>query len=140
MGHRTWSVTVLIAVEAASADEAHSIIDTILDKMDLPHLGAGDATAEVQDGLWMAEIHVSPSRAMGNDPDDAETVLSALRGDELGMLSWRGTFDFGSTGEGSLSGVMEWPPNLFAVAGRQEICGHPAVRAMLLKAEAREAA
>lgn len=125
-----WDVVVKIAVEAASEAEARSIVDLVVDTMEIT-AASSPPFVQFDDGTWATEIHVE--QPTYEHTEAALNVLSSATSN-LGSVTWRGGTDTPFDPDSACSAQLDWPPSCWTVAGRKEILVHPAVRAMMLQA------
>jgi len=116
-----WSARVAFAMEAGSEQEARAIADGVLEQM-----GNTAAVRELQagpvpEGLWTVNADIDLA-GINFEPDDAETRLSYLVG-ELGEVTWTSRIT-------ERQGTFQWPPDVWSrQPGRDDVLGHPAIRA-----------
>jgi hypothetical protein len=116
-----WSARVAFAMEAGSEQEARAIADGVLDQM-----GNTAAVRELQagpvpEGLWTVNADIDLA-GINFEPDNAETRLSYLVG-ELGEVTWTSRIT-------ERQGTFQWPPDVWSrQPGRDDVLGHPAIRA-----------
>jgi hypothetical protein len=129
-----WDVVVKIAVEAATEAEARSIVDLVVDEMQIATASPPPfVQLDPADGTWATEMHVDEPTYEQTEPNNPLSVLaSATTG--LGPVSWRSATDTPFDPDSACFAQLEWPPSYWALAGRKEMVVHPAVRAMLLQA------
>jgi hypothetical protein len=126
-----WSARVMLAIEAASEEQARASASTVLDPMGVGATVTGPVAGALPDGLWAVQADIE-FPAMTLEPDDAGTRLSYLTG-HLGGVTWTGK-------AGEQHGRYDWPPNIWSrQPGVTEVLGHPAIRAASIQVTADEA-
>jgi DNA-binding phage protein len=126
-----WSARVNLAIEAGSEQEARAIAGGVLDQM-----GNTAAIGELQaglvpEGLWTVTADVDLG-GTNFEPDNAETRLSYLVG-ELGGVTWTSRIS-------ERTGRLDWPPDVWSrQPGRDDVLGHPAIRAVAILTAAGDA-
>lgn len=116
-----WSARVMLAIEAASEDQARTSASTVIDPMNVATTVSGPVAGVLPDGLWAMHADIE-FPAMTVEPDNAQTRLSYLSGHFDGV-TW--TSKLGDRG-----GRYDWPPSIWSrQPGVTEVLGDPAIRA-----------
>ncbi len=126
-----WSARVMLAIEAASKEQARMSASTVLEPMNVAATVSGPVAGVLPDGLWAVQADIE-FPAMTIEPDDAQTRLSYLSGHFDGV-TW--TSKLGDRG-----GRYDWPPNIWSQQpGVTEVLGDPAIRAASIQVTADDA-
>lgn len=128
--HR-WSARVMLAIEAASEEQARMSASTVLGLIDVPATVSGPVAGALPDGLWAVQADIElPALIAG--PDDAKARFSYLAGHFEGV-SWTSRL-------GDRVSRYDWPPSIWSrQPGVTEVLGDPAVRAASIQVTADQA-
>jgi hypothetical protein len=128
-----WSISVWFAIQAANRADARVILDRVLDTLAEPMpLWTGPIIDPgMLEGIWLGQLYPEP--AAGYTPDDAENRcrwVSHYFGPGPTWVSCDTRF-----------GVRwDWPPDIFSrVPGDDDMLPHPAVQAVRILCEAKQA-
>lgn len=143
-----WSLRLLFAIEAASENEARAILGDALAGVVLSYVPPGMSPRlplhdepvirprhrRIADDIWIAELHPDLTYLLVIDPDDAKTRCSFAQGCFPSDVTWTAPLN------GERKAKREWPPDIWQrQPGRDDVLLHPAVRAVMIYCEARQA-
>ncbi len=126
-----WTLWVRFAIEAASEDEARTVLGQALAglKPELPLRGEPvirPRHRRIPDGIWVAEVEPDLAR-LQNDPDDAKTRCRYVQGCFPLDVYW--SLPQNTEREAK----AEWPPDIWQrQPGRDDVLLHPALRAVMI--------
>jgi hypothetical protein len=119
-----WLVRLRLAIDADDADRAREIAEQVLHKMDVSAAGEPQVTRSAgRAQYWNVVIAVNMSGLRPITPDDASTCFRYVTRNLTGV---RFT---GPAADSRRSGLWEWLPDSWQLAGQQQELAHPAVRA-----------
>ena len=131
-----WAVSVLLAIEAASEAGARAIIGQVLGSLDreLPLQGEPTVTPlRLRDGIWVATLRPDLTVLSSVEPDDAENRCRYVSSHFPVGVTWVSRYAEGAA-------RWDWPPDIWSrQPGRDDVLLHPAVQAVMILCEARQA-
>jgi len=134
-----WRLFVRFAIEAASEDEARAVLRQALAGLDeeLPLRGEPAIHPRHRrnpDDIWVAEVEPDLTHLQVIDPDDAKTRCRFVDGHFPMGVYW--SLPQNTEREAK----CEWPPDIWQrQPGRDDVLLHPAVRAVMIFCEAKQA-
>jgi hypothetical protein len=127
-----WRLFVRFAIEAASEDEARSVLGQALAGLGPRISLRGEPVIRARyrrtpDNMWVADLEPDLTHLQEIDPDDAKTRCSFVVGHFPVGVTWaapRNTWR---------EAKREWPPDIWQrQPGHDEVLLHPAVRAVMI--------
>ena len=131
-----WELSVRFAIEAISEAEARAITGQVLARLDqeLPSLGEPTvAPLRLRDGVWVATLKPDLTVLSSIEPDDARTRCNYVVSHFGERVTW-------TTRDSEHGSKWDWPPDIWSrQPGQDDVLLHPAVQAVVIWCEAKEA-
>jgi len=127
-----WKLYLRFAIEAASKDEAHIVLDQALTRLqpELPLLGEPVIRPRHRrnpDDIWVAELTPDLPQGAEFDPDDAKTRCRWVQGHFPVGVHWS------LPQNTKFEAKAEWPPDIWQrQPGRDDVLLHPKVQAVMI--------
>ncbi len=124
-----WIAWVRLAIETASEQDALAITHDVFQRLGLVVAGE-PGTAASGEGFWTVTANLDLSGLGVIEPDTAATRLSFVAGHFDAGVTWTGR-------AAEREGTYHWPPDFWSRRpGADDVLGHPAVRAAIIRVEA----
>ena len=143
-----WSLRLLFAIEADSESEARAILGQVLTGVVLRYAPPGmppglplsgepvvaPRSQQPADSIWIARLSPDLTHLRKIDPDDAKTRCSFVMGCFPVDAPWMAPLS------GERAARREWPPDIWnRRPGQDDVLLHPAVRAVMISCESKQA-
>jgi hypothetical protein len=143
-----WSLRLLFALEAASENEARTILDQALAGVVVRYVPPGmqpglplrdepvivPRSQHRTEGIWIARLYPDLTHLLVIDPDDANTRCSFVMNCFPVDARWM------APQNGEHTARREWPPDIWnRQPGEDDVLLHPAVRAVMIYCERKQA-
>jgi hypothetical protein len=134
-----WTLYARFAIEAASEDEACTVLGQALARLkpELPLRGEPVIHPRHRrhpDDIWIAELAPDATHLEHIDPDDAKTRCRWVQGHFPGNVAWQ------LPKNGEREAKAEWPPDIWVRrSGPDDALLHPKLRAVMISCAAQQA-
>jgi hypothetical protein len=130
-----WRLYLRFAIEADDEDEARAVVTNALGQLNPPLPLRGEPWVHPHYNIWTADVEPDLTHLQSIDPDDAKTrcrmVEMHIPGD---VITWSLPQNTERVAK------HEWPPDIWQKQpGRDDLLLHPAIRAVQIYCEGKEA-